>query len=240
VTELYPRHPRAKIAIVGLLVLSAFSLAAAWGRQAPKEPNEVTVVASLRRISKEEVKSIQREFPNVSVIPGMPTTWHPDFRDFTSFSPFSEVTAPELANALPAVRFYKGLKGGHPPYPYLMAISGDKRYPMPSGFDQLLIDKGLTVGDHNFEEVARAFVLLWIAAQPVQNPTTHDGDNLDSMPPVTFMDATMKSQVSAGERSDAKLTVSVNGQTEDWHFSYYVRPGHFEFVAKTIAKEPIK
>jgi len=75
---------------------------------------------------------------------------------------FIEVTIAPLARIFPTARFYRGHNFNSPPYPYLMAIEGNRRYPMPYGFNHLLMDNGLKVTDKNIIELAKAFVTVAI------------------------------------------------------------------------------
>jgi hypothetical protein len=127
--ETHPRHTHARLTIVGLLVISAFSLATAWGRKPPRE---------------EEVKVALRALP-------------PDDTLASKYG-LNEVIATPLKRAFPAVRFYRGFDNTTlPPPPYMIAVVKDKRYAMPAEFNRLLLDNGLKVTDKNVAELAEAF-----------------------------------------------------------------------------------
>ncbi|MBM3331517.1 hypothetical protein FJY68_06650 [candidate division WOR-3 bacterium] len=85
-----------------------------------------------------------------------------------------------------------------------MAIEGNKRYPMPYGFNHLLIDNGLKVTDKNIIELAKAFVTVAIG---------------EGFPRVTFLQATRTKQVISGTPYSARLEVQTDEQTEEWFFS---------------------
>ncbi|TFG51252.1 MAG: hypothetical protein E4H37_08185 [Gemmatimonadales bacterium] len=113
-----------------------------------------------------------------------------------------------------------------PPHPYLMATAGDKRYPMPSGLNQLLLDNGLTVTDRNMLDLAKIFVTLAV------------GNDGYAYPKVAFMEATRTSEVMDGTPYQARLQVRVGEQIEDWYFG--VLESQLSFVARRGAKGLIK
>jgi hypothetical protein len=221
VMETRPRHTSARLGLVGLLLLSAFSLAAA-------EEEEVQV--TLRRISTGEVREILGTFPEM--IPGWLASPKTDTNSLAHLFRFSEVSSPRLERAFPNARFYKGLGFSKPPYPYLMAIAGDQRYIMPAGFNQLLLDNGQRVTDRNVLELAKAFVVLAAAEKPVPSPFSGDPDNIDSVPSVTFVDAARtRSRTGDTTFHDAKLEVRVGERVAVWRLSASIRPGQFDFVS---------
>jgi hypothetical protein len=178
----------------------------------PEEGQEVKV--SLRRLPTSEVMTIFDKYPET--VSGEPA--HPRGSEvLASLYPLSEVTAAPLKRAFPNVRFFKGLDFDiHPPIPYVMAIAGRKRYPMPGGLNQLLVDSDVRVTDANLVEIAKAAVILALGADMVGSPR-HAGyvsDELLAFPKITSLSAEM--QVT-GESHAAKLTVRIGDSEESWY-----------------------
>lgn len=205
------------VALVGLLVVAAISVAAGSGRNPPVE---VQSAVSLRRVSSSEVMDILRRFP--AMVPQDMASVKNDTSYVTSVFEFSEVTAAPLSDVFTAARFYKGLSGSKPPYPYVMAIAGDRRYTMPDGFNSLLLDGGQEVTDKNIVALAKAFVVLAVGNQRMYgNPMFGgpQGDELLAFPQVIFLKATRIKQETGRIAFDAKLKVRVGEQVEEWYFA---------------------
>lgn len=221
------------VALIGLLVVAAISMAAASGRKPPKE-QQATVF--LRRISPSEVMDILHRFPEM--VPSYFASEKNNVGLLTQLFRFSEVTAAPLKAAFPGVRFYKGLDGKKPPCPYLMAIAGGKRYLMPGGLNQLLFDSDVKVTDANLIEIAKAFVILALGSRPaLGNPELHGvvEDELVAFPKLTFLSAEM--QVT-DESHAAKLTVRIGGDEESWYFARW--HDQLGWVSRRNAKGLIK
>jgi hypothetical protein len=197
VAESGPR--RGRLVLVGLLVISAFSPAAAWGRKPPKE--EVVKVTA-RHVTTSEATDILRKFPEM--VPSYLAARRNDTAYIAGMFGFVEVTIEPLARIFPTARFYRGHNFNSPPYPYLMAIEGNKCYGMPHGFNRLLIDNGLKVTDKNIIELAKAFVTVAIG---------------EGFPKVTFLQATRTKQVISGTPYSVRLEIQTDEQTEEWFFS---------------------
>jgi hypothetical protein len=197
--ETHPRHTRARLAVVGLPVISAFSLAAAWGRQAPKED---TVKVTMRHITTSEATDILRRFPDL--VPDFLVSRKDDTAYMAGMFGFVEVTIAPLARLFPTARFYRGHDFTTATNPYLMAIDGCKGYGMPQGFNRLLVDNGLKVTDKNIIELAKAFVTVAIG---------------EGLPKVTFRQATRTKQVISGRPYSVRLEFQTDEQTEEWFFS---------------------
>ncbi len=202
VTETRPRHTRARLAVVRLLVISAFSLAAAWGRKPPKK-EEVKV--TLRPISAREVIGILHRFPEL--VPDYLAHKKDDTSYLARIFGFSEVTAAPLKRAFRAARFYLGHDFSKPPNPYLMTISEEKCHGMPEGFNRLLFDNGIKVTDKNMLALAKALTILTVEGEYGPYPQIAFRD-------VTKID-TMISRITWG----AKLTVEFGKRVEVWHFA---------------------
>jgi hypothetical protein len=200
--------------LVGLLAAFAVALEAT-----PSEGEQVNV--TLRRLSTSEVVSILDKFPEI--VPGH-LAWVKDRAGLAGLLPLTEVSAAPLEDALPGVRFYKGMdRNTLPPFPYLMAIAGSERYSMPSGFNWMLVDNGLEVNDKNMFEMARAFVILAAGTQHMTDPEAggYGKAELSSFPQIAFLNATRIAEVRGGISYDAKLKVKIGERTEEWYFDKY-------------------
>jgi hypothetical protein len=218
------------MAFVGLLLLAALASAAeSDGEQAD---------VSLRWLSTSEVVSILDEIPEL--VPGY-VAGAKDRASLAYLLPLSEVTSPQLEEALPGGRFYKGLDVGiSPSIPYLMAIANGKRYLMPGRFNLLLLDNGLEVNDENILEMARAFIILAVGTQSAADAATGGSEKAEllSFPQITFHDATRKDLETGRPTDAAALNVRVGAQAEEWHFS--VLRNQFDMVSRGGDKGLIK
>jgi len=185
------------MATIGLLVVAAMSVSAGSGRKPAEE-----VQVSMRHISTGEAMDILRKFPEL--IPDYLAKRKDDAEYMAGMFGFVEVTIAPLARVFPTARFYRGHDFYSPPHPYLMAIDRGKRYPMPYGFNHLLIDNGLKVTDKNMIELAKAFVTVAIG---------------EGLPKVTFLQATRTKQVISGRPYSVRLEIQTDEQTEEWFFS---------------------
>ncbi|MEO0084035.1 MAG: hypothetical protein ABIK33_06615, partial [candidate division WOR-3 bacterium] len=111
---------------IGLIILFAVSMVMAGGRK----PKEVMVNASLRPLSVNEVMEILQKFPEM-----VPDRYKDgvfnkeDKYIIEGLFHFREVEDADLLKRFfPTVRFIKASKFTKPPLPYLMAVSGNKRY----------------------------------------------------------------------------------------------------------------
>jgi hypothetical protein len=221
---------------VSMVLVGLFVVCAVASEATPSEGESVTV--SLRRLSTGEVVSIFDEISEM--VPGGPTNTK-DRAGLASLVPLSEVTAAPLEDALPGVRFYKGLDFGiTPSIPYLMAIAEGKRYLMPGRFNLLLLDNGLEVNDKNILEMARAFVMLTVGTQSAADAATGGSEKAEllSFPQISFLDATRKDLATGRPTDAATLKVEIGAQTEEWYFS--VLRNQFDFVSRGGEKGLIK
>jgi hypothetical protein len=198
------------------LALSVISLETASGMK-PAEEVKVT----MRRISRGEVMDIIHKFPEM--VPSYLDYGRNDTELLTDVYSFSEVTAAPLKRVFPAARFYEYQGFNSPPYPYLMAVDGDKHYGMAKGFNYLLLDNGLEVTDKNIVELAKAFVITAIGSEHY------------SYPEITFLDAT-RTKLKADFQTDdaAILKVKIGAQVEEWHFNVLWK--QFDGVSRTNQK----
>ncbi len=220
------------VALIGLLVVAAISMAAGSGRKPPKE---VQSAVSLRRITASEVTDIIRRFPGI--VPSYIDPRKYDSEHLARLFRFSEVTAGTLSDVFPAARFYKGLDFNRPPIPYLMAVVGDKYCLPPEGFNRLLSYVGLEVNDKNILSLAKAFVVLAVGSRAVFDSPLMDlaqgkpgGDELLAFPDVTFGEGKGISELRSGATYDARLKVKVDGRDEEWWFD--VKYGQFALVSR--------
>ncbi len=180
-----------------ILGLFFSSLLLAGGRRAKVEQ----VSAQMRLLSASEIREILEKFPEM--VPDMfkaEVFEKGDTLSMVELFSFTEVEGiPILKNLFPRFHFYKGLTGTLPPYPYLMAVGGNKRYSMPSGFNHLLLESGLEVTERNIIELAKAFVILAVGSEPVfgnlewgqaarRRPRPSLKDELLSFPQITFLE----------------------------------------------------
>jgi hypothetical protein len=223
-------HSCVGMAIIGLLAVSAVA-----SDGIPSEGEQVTV--SLRRLSTSEVMSILDKFPEM--VPSYLASVK-DREHLASLFPLSEVTAAPLRSAFPAARFYQGQSFAKPPYPYLMAIVGNRREIMPGAFNRLLLDNSVTITDRNAVELARNFVMLSIGSEPNRGNVGSEGkeDTLPFFPQITFLDERATSQVIDGVTYKAELRVKIAGAVEEWYFDIW--SGLFRFVARKGPQGPIK
>ena len=210
------------VALIGLLVVAAISVAAGSGRKPAKEQQ---TAASLRRISGSEVMDILHKFPEM--VPARFASQRSDTGFLKDLFKFSELTAPALSGTFPMARFYQGIDISEMPgSPYLMAIARDQRHMMTGGFNRLLIDNGLKVTDKNVLELAKAFVVTAMASENY------------SLPENTFLEAKRIKQVISGISYDAWLKVKIGDQVEEWYFD--TKYGQFGVVSRGNAKGYIK
>jgi hypothetical protein len=169
---------------------------------------------SMRQLSPSEVMDILHKFPEM--VPSY-LAYVKNRELLASLYPLSEVTAAPLKRAFPNVRFFKGLDTGiKPPFPYVMAIAGRKRYPMPGGLNHLLVDSDVRVTDTNLVDIAEAVLVLALGEDMLGNPrnTGYVSTELLAFPKLTFLSAEM--QVT-GDSHSAKLRVRVGDNEESWY-----------------------
>jgi len=208
------------VALTGLLVVAAISVAAGSGRKPAKEQ---AVNAPSRPLSTGEAMDILRKFPEL--VPSYLSLSGNDADELARIYGFVEVTIAPLARIFPTARFYQGHDFWSPPQPYMMAIAGEKHY-MLGDFNQFLLDNGLKVDDRRIIELAEAFVIFAI------------GDETRSFPEITFMSAERKRSTINTRPYDVKIMVKVGEQAEEWYFA--VRLNQFNLVSRRNAKGLIK
>ena len=105
-------------ALVGLLVVSAISVAVGSGRK----PVTESPAATMRMLAGGEVAQVGQRFPNLG-------------------SRISQLRSELLEHLFPNTQFYKAFSyTTAPPIPYLHAAEGDSLLPMPDGFNRFSSD----------------------------------------------------------------------------------------------------
>jgi hypothetical protein len=215
-----------KLALIGLSILFAVSLVIAGGRKPKIEP----VNASLRQLSANEVMEILQKFPEM-----VPDRYKDGIFNkgdkylIEGLFHFREVEDVDLLKRLfPTIRFIKASNfHTKPPLPYLMAVSGNKRYEdIPSLFNRLLLDNGLEVNNKNIIELAKAFVIITFADRP------------GFFPKITFLEGKRIKKVIGGISYEAKLKVRINEQIEEWYFNAHYN--QFRVISRGGPKGLIK
>ncbi len=210
-----------------ILGLFFSSLLLAGGRRAKVEQ----VSAQMRLLSASEIREILEKFPEM--VPDMfkaEVFEKGDTLSMVELFSFTEVEGiPLLKNLFPRFHFYKGLTGTLPPYPYLMAVGGNKKYSMPSGFNHLLLESGLEVTERNIIELAKAFVILAVGSEPVfgnlewgqaarRRPRPSPKDELLSFPQITFLEGRRIKKRIADDVYNAFLKIKVGEEIQEWYF----------------------
>jgi len=216
-TEPGSRNP---LTAAGLLVLVTFSPARGWGR---KPPGVDEFRTATRHISTGEAMDILRKFPDL--IPSYLSARKNDSEYMAGTFGFVEIRSPVLERTFPAARFYMGHDFWLPPSPYLMAIVGNKRHGMPEGFNRLVFDHGMKVTNNNVIELAKALLLVAVWSEPVRDRVHGDPHGRDSTTRLTFLDAEKVENRLSEISYDARLNVTVDGETELW----YVKRWHEGF-----------
>jgi len=229
-----PKNLNIKPALIGLIILFAFSLVMANGE---KQKQGEKVSSYMRLLPASEIMAkILGNFPEM-----VPDDFKADIFDkqdtnsIKDLFQFSEIEGMSILNKFfPNFRFYKGLEGGLPPYPYLMAVSGKKRYRMPSYFNQLLLDNSLEVNDKNIIELAKTFVILAMGSKPITDlRRSSQNQELLSFPQITFLEGKMINKRIKDEGPyHAMVKIKINDKIEEWYF--YLSPvekGQFQGVS---------
>jgi len=187
------------VALMGLLVVAAISVAAGSGRK----PVMGKSASSVRMLTKAEAAEVSQRFPKLGPQP----------------EGIARLGSDLLERLFPGSSFYRAYDyGTDPEFPYLVATSGDKLLKMPNGFNRLLHEHGLRVTDKNVMEMAEAFALLVMANAEIYvepNPPAR----LDTFPPVTFLGAKRTTLRYGGTSYETELKLRIGGQDEVWYFS---------------------
>lgn len=171
------------LALIGLIVLFAFSLVMANGGEFPISYPEIRVT----ELSSEENKAIDNSYlktvvdETLRIVQKGPKTAeeHYNFLQFVRFwRTWNRFGAhPLLIKIFPAVTFYRVYSSSTlPETPYLKAEANGKYYDLPSGFNRLILDNSLEINDTNIIKLAKAFVVITFA------------DRLGFFPKITFLE----------------------------------------------------
>jgi hypothetical protein len=202
------------VALVGLLVVAAISVAAGSGRRPPV----LNTASSVRMLTKAEAAEVSQRFPKLGPQP----------------EGIARMGSDLLERLLPGSSFYRVYDYDYEPeFPYLVATSGDKLLRMPDGFNRLLHEHGLRVTDKNVMEMAEAFALLVMGNAQIYvepNPPAR----LDTFPPVTFLGAKRTKLRYGGTFYETELKLRIGGQDEVWYFDVW--RGQFGSVVRQNTK----
>ncbi len=202
-------------ALIGLLVVAAISVAAASGRK----PIAESPAATMRMLTDAEVAQVCQRFPDLG-------------------SQISQLRSELLNHLFPNAHFYKAFSHATaPPIPYLYAADGDSLLAMPDGFNWLLRRHHYGVSDKNMVELAKALAILATASEPVVNQREMGPGRLDSLPRITFLDAT-RAKMEEWVTDAVQLKMGIGEQAEEWHF--YVLRNQFEGVSAVNEQGLIK
>jgi hypothetical protein len=185
------RNKNIGVALVGLLVVAAISMAAASGRKPARQERART---SVRVLTEVETSQLASRFPGLRAR--------------------SQIRSELLARLFPNTAFYRALyHRGRPDFPYLTSISDTSLLYLPSDFNRLLRVYNMEVTDDNKVELAKAFVLMAIGDE------NGFATGLDSFPPVTFVNADVTEHRIGWMPYSVELKVKIGGQLEVWHFA---------------------
>jgi len=202
----------ARVALIGLLVVAAISVAAGSGRKPALE----NATVSIRMLTDAEAAQLSQRFPELKL---------------GRRGEIGQFRNEAIERAFPTTVFYRAYNLSiRPPVPRMIAVSDDNQLPMPEGLNHLLAQYSMSVNDDNIIELAKTFVLLAVGDQHFRP--------LDSFPPLAFLEAKRIKQKIRGTSYEAKLKVRVGERVEEWYFdSEY---GHFSSVSRRNARGLIK
>jgi hypothetical protein len=203
-----------RMALVGLLVVAAISVAVGSGRKPVMEHT----ASSVRMLTKAEAAEVSQRFPKLGV----------------QSAQIARIGSDLLERLFPGSSFYRVYDYDYEPeFPYLVATSGDKLLRMPDGFNRLLHEHGMRVTDKNVMELAEAFALLAMGNAQIYvepNPPAR----LDTFPPVTFLGAKRTKFRYGGTFYETELKLRIGGQDEVWYFDVW--RGQFGSVVRQNTK----
>ncbi len=196
------------LALIGLIILFAFSLIMAGGRKPPEMYSQL----GLTPLSPEEKQIIDNAYlqsGDRGEIAKYQRYWY-KFEVHTL-----------LKKVFPAVQFYK-LNSGItvPETPYITGYRNGKFYNLPSGFNRLLLDNNLEVNDKNIIELAKAFVVIALMDNPsIDYSQPNWEDNLDKLPEITFLEGKrIKKRVGSAGIYNAFVKVKIGDEIQEWYF----------------------
>ena len=211
------------------LSLLAFSPVAAGGRKSEVDEN----MASIRVLTDSEAVLALREYPRLR------------------FRPASQIRSSLLQHLFPGTAFYTAIyRRGRPPSPLFLAVSGDSLLTMPDDFNRLLRMYNMKVTDRNVVELARAFVIIAIADEPIHFETGDPGWR-QSFPAITSLTGEGKGPYDKRRASQVSVEMECrmgDGEVQTWQFydsrnravrkGEWVRTGEFAMVRLAIDGKP--
>ena len=192
------------VALIGLLVVAAASVAAGSGRKPAKVEQRVNT--SERALSEVETSQLASRFPGLRAC--------------------VQVTGELLERLFPRTAFYRALyHRGRPDSPYLTSVTDTSLLPLPGGFNRLLQAYNMEVTDDNKVELAKALVIMAIG------DGNENAVGLDTFPPVAFMGADVTEHRIGPAIYSVQLEVKIGEHREVWHFA--ILRGKFVDVLRT-------
>jgi len=191
------RSRKVGVALIGLLVVAAISVAAGSGRKPTRQERAMT---SVRVLTGAEADQLGRRFPGLQAR--------------------VQITGELLERLFPGTAFYRAiLKYKGATDAYLTAISDSGPITMPDGFNRLLGMYNTEVNDKNKLEMAKAFVLMAIGSQTTTDEEARYVVGLDSFPPIIFMGADVTEHRIGPAIYSVAVEVQIGGHAEVWHFA---------------------
>ncbi len=202
---------RCAVGLVGLLALSVLPVLASGRRLVEVYPEVIAPIAAdwqkaideafLRAVSDETARIVQEgpkaeeEHYSLLQLVRMPRAWG-------RYEPH-----PLLSRLFPAVTFYNLLSAQTiPETRYLKGYANGKFYDLPGEFNRMLLDQGQEMNDRNILDLAKAFVVIALM------------DQYGKAPQITFLEERRVRERISGISYEAKLTVKINDQIEEWYF----------------------
>jgi hypothetical protein len=226
------------------LILLAFFLTMAWGSKSKIE----SVESDLRVLSTDDIRVAVANIPTQYLIPPKLKSVLQDMgkdndREVVlGLLRLSEIKGISLLNnTYPNVHFYKGLYTGafsKVPFVYLMAVADNDCYFMLDEFNRLFLKRDVKISDRNIISLAKVFVILELASEPVTGLEMVPEKELVSFPQITFLEGKRIRNKINKIPYTVKLKVEINEQVEDWFFN--VQYGQFVIISRGNPKEPIK
>lgn len=217
-------------ALIGLIILFAFSLVWAWGRKPPERHLSNKIIS----LSSEELKTVDEAYvKSVKKIPN-------EVQYGRSWYKFE--THPLLVKIFPQVKFYLLFSSvSMPQSSYFKAEYKRKFYSLPFEFNRLLIDNGLEVNNKNIIELAKAFVViasaeLRFAYVPIPKlaETVEREEYTRGLPQITFLEGKRIKEYDKYWAAEmvAQIKCKIgDGDVQTWKFS---RPRDGQFGVAQI------
>jgi hypothetical protein len=215
-----------KLALIGLIILFAFSMVMAGGGRPP----EMYQATKIIRLSSNETEIIDNAYlHSVKIIPAEEVG-----RSWYKFE-----THPLLANIFPQVKFYLLVSSvSEPPTTYFRAEFNGKFYRLPAEFNYLMLDNNLEVNDRTVIDLTKAFVV--IASQELVftdvpllelRETVERERYTRGLPPITFWETKKNIEMKKSPPIyRVYLKTEIGGKMQTW--SFHIRYGLFQWGTK--------